>query len=78
MATETRTLTAEELSRNLMVLGSFVAWHEDRYMRGGYTAAEAFSALCALFGFQPDDFRAVVRGDELSVVNPPSANDNED
>lgn len=57
------TFTTEDLLR----VGSFIAYHDDRYMMGGYTAAEAWAAFCRMMGFDQEAFRAAVRpgeGDE--------------
>lgn len=66
-----RIMSSSDLARHLLVIGSFIGWHDDRYMQGGYTAAEAFSALCSLFGFEQDAFRARIIGDEDGGSDPP-------
>lgn len=48
---------------DLLKVGSFIAYHDERHMVGGYTAAEAWAAFCNIMGFDPHGFRAVVRGE---------------
>lgn len=54
-------MISSDFSGHLLVVASFLAWHDESYMMGGYRASEAFEALCALFGFDPASLRAVLR-----------------
>lgn len=54
-------MSNSEFSRHLLIVGSFIAWHDDRDMMGGYRASEAFDALCAILGLSPEGLRAALR-----------------
>lgn len=46
---------------DLLCLGSFIAWHDDKHMMGGYQAKEAWIALCRLLDLHPVEFRKIIR-----------------
>ena len=51
---------------DMLCLGSFVGWHEDNHLQGGYRAREAWAAMCRLFDLHPVEFRKIIRGDSPS------------
>ena len=53
----------ERATDDLLCVASFIGWHDDNHMRGGYRADEAFRALCRLLNVQSVGLRKIVRGE---------------
>ena len=51
------------LAGDLLTFLSFIAWHDDNHMQGGYRANEAFLAACRVLALDPVEMRKVVRGE---------------
>jgi hypothetical protein len=48
---------------DLLAFLSFIAWHDDSHMQGGYRAREAFLAACRVLALDPVEMRRIVRGE---------------
>lgn len=55
---------SEKWASDLLDVLRFIAWHDDKHLRGGVTARAAFGALCRLLNLEAHEMRRIVRGDD--------------
>lgn len=53
----------KEFSADLLCVASFIAWHDDRHLSGGYRAEDAFRSLCRILNLSSVEMRKVIRGE---------------
>ena len=51
----------EEFVRDLMTLGNFILWHDDRDMHASVYPKDAFAALCRLTNVEQHVIRNILR-----------------
>lgn len=50
-----------ERIRDVVLVGNFIAWHENGYIMGGVQAEEAFEAFCRIIGVDNiEEFRKIL------------------
>ena len=53
----------DRLVEDLLCLGNFVAFHDDKDLHGMVLPREAWAAMCRLLDLHPIDFRRIIRPD---------------
>lgn len=53
----------ERVPDDVLVVASFIGWHDDDHLQGGERAGEAFQAFCRLLNLEPHVIRKIVRGE---------------
>jgi hypothetical protein len=51
----------EDVTNDLITLGSFLAWQDDDELSGGVWAKDAWAAMCRLLDLHPVELRKVFR-----------------
>lgn len=52
---------------DLLCVASFIAWHDDNALWGGYRADDAFRSLCRLLNLSSVELRNIIRGESPDV-----------
>ena len=60
---ELQAITPKEkrASLDLILVGSFIAWHEDDALWGGVHKKEAWEALCRIIGLPAERFEQIIK-----------------